>query len=68
MQPMKLMLELIAEAGMEAIRTKSLALTERAVTLTEARLAPLGVGLASPRDPAQTGIAHHDRPTRRSAR
>ncbi len=52
---MKLMLELIAEAGMEAIRTKSLALTERAVTLTDERLAPLGVGLASPRDPAERG-------------
>ena len=55
MQPMKLMLELIAEAGMEAIRTKSLALTERAITLTDERLAPLGVGLASPRDPVERG-------------
>lgn len=55
MQPMKLMLELIAEAGMEAIRTKSLALTERALSLTDERLAPLGVGLASPRDPALRG-------------
>ena len=55
MQPMKQMLELIAEAGMEAIRTKSLALTERAITLTDERLAPLGVGLASPRDPVERG-------------
>jgi kynureninase len=55
MQPMKAMLELIADAGMEAIRRKSELLVERAVALTDEQLAPLGVTLASPRDPAQRG-------------
>ena len=55
MQPMKLMLELIAEAGMEAIRTKSIGLTERAVAQVEKELQPLGVQLASPRHPAERG-------------
>ena len=54
-QPIKIMLDLIAEAGMPAIRAKSVALTERAVAWSDERLAPLGVGLASPRDPAVRG-------------
>lgn len=48
-------LDLIEEVGIEAIRTKSVALTEFAVRLADARLAPLGVTVATPRDPAQRG-------------
>ena len=51
MQPLKLMLELIADAGIDAIRAKSIVLTEYAVELVDERLASLGVTLASPRDP-----------------
>ncbi len=45
----------IAEAGIGAIRAKSTALTELAIALTDAWLAPLGFGLATPRDPARRG-------------
>lgn len=48
-------LDLIEEAGMAAIREKSLKLTGYAVDLFEAWLEPLGVRLASPRDPLQRG-------------
>jgi kynureninase len=48
-------LDLIEEAGMAAIREKSLKLTAYAVDLFEAWLEPLGVELASPRDPALRG-------------
>ncbi|MFM6974833.1 MAG: kynureninase [Agromyces sp.] len=41
---------LIAEVGIDAIREKSLALTEYAIGLSDAWLAPLGVSLATPRD------------------
>ena len=46
---------LLAEAGMTAVRDKSIALTSYAVELADAWLADLGVALASPRDPAQRG-------------
>lgn len=46
---------LIAEAGMEAVRAKSVALTEFAVALADEWLAPLGATVASPRDPARRG-------------
>ncbi|HST71794.1 MAG TPA: aminotransferase class V-fold PLP-dependent enzyme [Kocuria rosea] len=55
MQPLKHMVELIAEAGMDAVREKSVLLTERAVVLADELLAPLGAELASPRDPAERG-------------
>lgn len=45
----------LAEAGMDAVRAKSVALTSYAVELHDAWLAPRGVELASPRDPAQRG-------------
>lgn len=45
----------LAEAGMDAVREKSVALTSYAVELHDAWLAPRGVELASPRDPAQRG-------------
>jgi kynureninase len=55
---------LIAEAGIDAIRAKGVALTEFAVALADEVLAPLGVVVASPRDPARRGahvaLAHPD--------
>lgn len=55
MQPLADMVELVEEAGMAAIRAKSVALTSYAVDLHDAWLAPLGVRLDSPRDPEQRG-------------
>ncbi len=46
---------LTAEAGIDAIRAKSVALTELIVALHDDRLAPLGFELGSPRDPAVRG-------------
>jgi kynureninase len=46
---MQEMLDLIAEVGIEAIRAKSLALSDFAIALFDERLAPLGVELSSPR-------------------
>jgi kynureninase len=46
---------LVAEAGIEAVRAKSVALTEYVVALHDAWLAPLGFTLGSPRDPARRG-------------
>jgi kynureninase len=51
-------------AGMDAIRLKSTALTSLAIDLFDAWLEPLGMGLASPRDPARRGshvtVTHPD--------
>jgi kynureninase len=55
MQPLKDMLELVEEAGLDAVRRKSVALTEYAVALTDELLSPLGARLASPRDAAERG-------------
>jgi kynureninase len=55
MLPMRDMLALIEEAGMAAVRRKSVALTEFAVDVADALLAPAGVVVASPRDPAVRG-------------
>jgi kynureninase len=46
---------LLAEAGSDALRAKGMALTGLVVDLFDAWLAPLGFGLASPRDPAARG-------------
>jgi kynureninase len=46
---------LSAEAGIERIRAKGIALTEYAIELHDAWLAPLGCSLGSPRDPLQRG-------------
>src|SRR5262249_23203413 len=46
---------LIAEAGIEALRKKSIALTELAIALHDALLAPLGFRLGTPRDAARRG-------------
>jgi kynureninase len=48
-------LDLIEEATMAAIREKSVKLTAFAVEVFEARLAPLGVELASPQEPGERG-------------
>ena len=48
-------LELLAEAGIEAVAAKGRALTEHAIELHDALLAPLGVELGTPRDPARRG-------------
>ncbi len=54
----------VAEAGIDAIRAKSVALGEYAVERLDADLAPLGCRLGSPRDPARRGghvaIRHPD--------
>lgn len=55
MLPMQDMITLIAEAGIDAVRAKSVALTEYALTAVDALLAPYGVVVASPRDPARRG-------------
>ena len=49
------MLELVDEAGMAAVRAKSVALTSYAVEVADDLLADRGVVLASPRDPALRG-------------
>jgi kynureninase len=62
MVAMQSMLELVEEAGIDAIRAKSVALTSYAVELADATLPE--VTLASPRDPALRGghvTLHHDR-------
>ncbi|WP_240663731.1 kynureninase [Microbacterium enclense] len=48
-------LDLIEVAGITAIRAKSVALTEFALRVSDGILSPLGVSLASPRDPAERG-------------
>jgi kynureninase len=48
-------IELVAEAGMEALRRKSIALTELTVGLHDQLLAPLGFRLGTPRDPERRG-------------
>ena len=47
--------ELVAEAGIEAIGAKARALTTYAVELHDELLAPLGVELGTPRDPERRG-------------
>jgi kynureninase len=48
-------LDLLLEAGLDRLRAKSVAQTEYLIELWEALLAPLGVALNSPRDPARRG-------------
>ncbi len=62
MVAMQSMLELVEEAGIEAVREKSVALTSYAIELADATLPQ--VTLASPRDTEQRGghvTLHHDR-------
>jgi kynureninase len=46
---------LLAEAGMDRIRAKGIALTDYAIGLHDAWLAQLGCSIGSPRDPARRG-------------
>jgi kynureninase len=55
MVPLLSALDQLDEAGIAAVRAKSVALTEFAVELVDAWLAPHGVEVASPRDPARRG-------------
>jgi kynureninase len=55
MLAMQDMLALIEQAGLEAIRAKSIALTEFAIDVSDELLSSLGVQVASPRDPARRG-------------
>ena len=48
-------IRLSAEAGIDRIRAKGVALTEYAIALFDAHLAPLGFALGSPRDAARRG-------------
>lgn len=48
-------LDLIEDAGITAIREKSVALTEFALRVSDGILSPLGVTLASPRDSGERG-------------
>jgi kynureninase len=48
-------IELVAEAGIDAIRSKAIALTDYAIGLLDAWLAPLGCSLGSPRDAGRRG-------------
>lgn len=63
MVPLEAMLDQVEAAGMEAVRAKSVALTDFVVELYDALLAPLGVTLGSPRDAAVRGghvTIHHE--------
>jgi kynureninase len=55
MLPIADMLALLDEAGMPAVRAKSVALTAFAIEVADALLAPAGVRLESPRDAAVRG-------------
>lgn len=55
MAPVQDMVNLIERAGLPAVRAKSVALTGYAVQVADEALAPLGVTVASPRDPAARG-------------
>ena len=46
---------LVAEAGIDSLRRKSSALTDLLIELHDARLAPLGFALGTPRDPDRRG-------------
>jgi kynureninase len=55
MLPMEETIDMIEEAGMPALRAKSVALTSFAITLADDWLAPFGVTLASPADADERG-------------
>jgi kynureninase len=55
MLPMRDMLALVEEAGMPAIRAKSVELTAFAIEVADELLAPYDVRVASPRDPDVRG-------------
>jgi kynureninase len=57
-------LDLLLEAGLDRVRATSVALTAYLIELADARLAPLGFRVATPRDPERRGshvtLAHPD--------
>jgi kynureninase len=55
MLAMQDMLDALEAAGIEAVRAKSVALTQYAVRLVDEHLVPLGVSFASPRDASVRG-------------
>lgn len=55
MLPLQEMLAVLDEAGIDAVRAKSVALTDYALALADAWLAPLGVEVGSPREAAGRG-------------
>jgi kynureninase len=55
MVPLQCSLDVLEEAGITAVRAKSVALTEYAIALADALLAPHGVTVASPRESARRG-------------
>ena len=55
MVPLHANLDLLAEAGIEAVRAKSVLLTGYVLELADRWLAPLGVEVVSPRDAAHRG-------------
>ena len=55
MVPLHANLDLLATAGIEAVRAKSVLLTSYALELADAWLAPLGVEVVSPRDATRRG-------------
>ncbi|MCA2217743.1 kynureninase [Jidongwangia harbinensis] len=55
MVPLRANLDLLEEAGMEAVRAKSLLLTGYVLDVADEWLAPFGVEVVSPRDPVRRG-------------
>ena len=55
MVPLHANLDMLAAAGIDAVRAKSMLLTGYTLELADAWLAPLGVEVAGPRDPARRG-------------
>jgi kynureninase len=55
MVPLHANLDMLAKAGIEAVRAKSVLLTEYVLELADCWLAPLGVDVASPRDADRRG-------------
>ena len=55
MVPLHANLDMLAAAGIEAVRAKSLLLTGYALDLADELLAPFGVEVVSPRDPQRRG-------------
>ncbi|MEU8613031.1 kynureninase [Actinoplanes sp. NPDC048791] len=55
MVPLHANLDMLAEAGIEAVRAKSVLLTGYALELADQWLAPLGVEVVSPREPSSRG-------------
>lgn len=55
MVPLEDMLDVLEQIGIDAVRTKSIALTDFALECIDAELAPLGVEVTSPRAPERRG-------------